>query len=170
MFKKLIPTFTCKSIFDVPFTFLKEKGYETLFIDLDNTLDSPYVYTPNEKVIELINNIKELGFNIFIVSNNKKERVENYVSSLNVNYLYDVKKPFKKRISKLINENNVCISKSIFLGDQIMTDVLLANKLKSHVILLNPLTVKDEPITFIPRLIDKHYRKKIFKKKLSKEL
>ena len=56
------------------------------------------------------------------------------------------------------------------IGDQVMTDVLMANKLNIDVILMDPLTIKDEPITFIPRLLDKHFRKQINKKKLSKEL
>ena len=56
------------------------------------------------------------------------------------------------------------------IGDQVMTDVLMANKLNIDVILMEPLTIKDEPITFIPRLLDKHFRKQINKKKLSKEL
>ena len=170
MLKKLIPTYTCKSIFNVDFISMKNNGYDTLFIDLDNTLESPYIYSPSDNVVNLIKLLKELDFKIYIVSNNKKQRVENYVKDLNVNYLYDVKKPSVKRIKKYIAEHNINISNALFIGDQVMTDVCLANKLKIDVILLNPLTIKDEPITFIPRLLDKHFRKKIFKKKLSKEI
>lgn len=170
MMKKLIPTFKSNNIFNVDFVKLKELGYKTLFIDLDNTLDSPYVYSPDSKVFSLIEKLKDLNFNIYIVSNNKQERVERYVKDLNVNYMYDVKKPFVKRIRKFIKENNIDLSHAISIGDQVMTDVLLANKLKISVILLNPLTIKDEPITFIPRLLDKHFRKKINKLDITKEI
>lgn len=170
MMKKLIPTFKSNNIFNVDFVKLKELGYKTLFIDLDNTLDSPYVYSPDSKVFSLIERLKDLNFNIYIVSNNKQERVERYVKDLNVNYMYDVKKPFVKRIRKFIKENNIDLSHAISIGDQVMTDVLLANKLKISVILLNPLTIKDEPITFIPRLLDKHFRKKINKLDITKEI
>ena len=71
---------------------------------------------------------------------------------------------------KFIKENNIDISHAISIGDQVMTDVLMANRLKISVILLDPLTVKDEPITFIPRLLDKHFRKKINKLNLTKEI
>ena len=37
------------------------------------------------------------------------------------------------------------------------------DKLNIDVILMEPLTIKDEPITFIPRLLDKYFRKKIYK-------
>ena len=170
MMKKLIPTFKSNNIFNVDFVKLKELGDKTLFIDLDNTLDSPYVYSPDSKVFSLIEKLKDLNFNIYIVSNNKQERVERYVKDLNVNYMYDVKKPFVKRIRKFIKENNIDLSHAISIGDQVMTDVLLANKLKISVILLNPLTIKDEPITFIPRLLDKHFRKKINKLDITKEI
>lgn len=170
MMKKLIPTFKSNNIFNVDFVKLKELGYKTLFIDLDNTLDSPYVYSPDSKVFSLIERLKDLNFNIYIVSNNKQERVERYVKDLNVNYMYDVKKPFVKRIKKFIKENNIDLSHAISIGDQVMTDVLLANKLNISVILLNPLTIKDEPITFIPRLLDKHFRKKINKLDITKEI
>lgn len=170
MMKKLIPTFKSNNIFNVDFVKLKELGYKTLFIDLDNTLDSPYVYSPDSKVFSLIEKLKDLNFNIYIVSNNKQERVERYVKDLNVNYMYDVKKPFVKRIKKFIKENNIDLSHAISIGDQVMTDVLLANKLNISVILLNPLTIKDEPITFIPRLLDKHFRKKINKLDITKEI
>ena len=128
MMKKLIPTFKSNNIFNVDFVKLKELGYKTLFIDLDNTLDSPYVYSPDSKVFSLIERLKDLNFNIYIVSNNKQERVERYVKDLNVNYMYDVKKPFVKRIRKFIKENNIDLSHAISIGDQVMTDVLLANK------------------------------------------
>ena len=170
MFNKLVPTFKNKNIFSVDFKSLKDLGYDTLFIDLDNTLDSPYVYSPDKKVFTLISKLKDLNFKIYIVSNNKQERVERYIKDLNVNYMFDVKKPFTKRIKKFIKENNIDISHAISIGDQVMTDVLMANRLKISVILLDPLTVKDEPITFIPRLLDKHFRKKINKLNLTKEI
>lgn len=170
MYKKFIPTYFNKTIFEIDFNKVKSLGYKTLFIDLDNTLESPYIYTPSDKVIDLINNLKKLGFNIIILSNNKEPRVSNYCKNLNVTYFYDVKKPYLKRISKIIKENNIDLTNALSIGDQVMTDVFLANKLNIDVILLEPLTIKDEPITFIPRLLDRHFKKIIKRKHLAKEI
>ena len=170
MKKEFIPTYLKSSIFDVDFKLIKERGYQFVLVDLDNTLASPYIYEPDEKVINLANTIKELGLKMIILSNNDGERVSKFAKPLGVPAFYDLKKPKKKRALAHIKENNIDIAKSIWFGDQVMTDVFLANKLGIDVVLVNPLTIKDEPITFIPRLLDKYFRKKINKNKLSKEL
>ena len=84
--------------------------------------------------------------------------------------MLDLKKPSIKKISKFVKENNIDPSLCLSIGDQVMTDVLMANKMNFKVILVNPLTKKDELITFIPRMLDTHFRKKMKKKNLLKEL
>ena len=110
-----------------------------------------------------------MGFQLIVLSNNKIDRVEKFVKVLNVKAYADVKKPYLKRVKPYLNENDIDYSKSIILGDQVMTDVFMANRLGIDVILFVPLTIKDEPITFVPRLFDKYFRKKIYKKNLAKE-
>ena len=139
MMKKLIPTFKSNNIFNVDFIKLKELGYKTLFIDLDNTLDSPYVYTPDSKVFSLIEKLKELNFDIYIVSNNKQERVERYVKDLNVNYMYDVKKPFVKKIKKFIKEKNIDLSHALRTPHPPIPHPPSPNTPPTSVVLLNPL-------------------------------
>lgn len=169
MKKEFIPKYLASSIFDIDFNKVKELGYKYVLVDLDNTLASPYVYEPDEKVINLTNKIKELGLTMIILSNNHQERVVKFAKPLNVLAFYDLKKPRTKRVKVHIQENNIDTSKAIWFGDQVMTDVFLANQLNVDVVLVNPLTIKDEPITFIPRMLDKHFRKIINNKKLSKE-
>lgn len=169
MKKEFIPTYLASSIFDIDFLRVKNMGYKYIFVDLDNTLASPYVYEPDEKVINLSRILKELGLEMIILSNNKEDRVLKFATPLNVKAFYDLKKPSTKRVMVHIQNNNIDTSKAIWFGDQVMTDVFLANQLNITVVLVNQLTQKDEPITFIPRMLDKHYRKIINKKKLSKE-
>lgn len=169
MNKYLIPTYHSSSIYNLDFNKIKKMGYENIFIDLDNTLASPYDYLPSNETIELVKTLKNLSFNVVIISNNHEERVNKYASPLQINYLFKVKKPQTKKLKKFLISNNIDVNKSLFIGDQIMTDVNIANHLNIDVILVNPLTNNDEPITFIPRLLDRYYRKKINKKNLSKE-
>ena len=169
MKKEFIPTYLAKSIFDIDFLRVKEKGYKYILVDLDNTLASPYIFEPDEKVLALAGKLKELGFEMIILSNNHEERVLKFAKPLNVKAFYDLKKPSTKRVKVHLINHNIDTSKAIWFGDQVMTDVFLANQLNIDVVLVNPLTIKDEPITFIPRMLDKHYRKIINKKQLSKE-
>lgn len=170
MNKHLIPKFTCKNIFNIDFELIKSFGFKHLFIDLDNTLASPFDTIPNENVNELFNKLKMLNFDIVIISNNKEKRVKTFVDSLSVKYIYRCKKPSTKKIKAYMQENKIDCSECIVIGDQIMTDVNMANHLNIDSVLLEPLVKKEEFITFFPRLLDKHFRKKVIKNKLAKEL
>ena len=46
-------------------------------------------------------------FKMFILSNNHEERVAKFAKPLDVSYLYEVKKPSIKKISKFVKENRV---------------------------------------------------------------
>lgn len=170
MNKKLIPTYQCESVFKINYEYLKGLNIKNLFFDLDNTLASPYVSYPSLDVEKLFNSLKQKGFNIYIISNNHQNRVSLFTFSLKVNYFYELKKPKIKRIANIIKENNINLNESAFIGDQVMTDVLMANRLNACSILVSPLTKRDQLITFFPRLLDKHYRKIINKKNLAKEI
>jgi len=169
MCKRLIPSYTKNSIFEIDLAKLTKLGYSYIFCDLDNTLANPYVYLPEDRVIELVNNIKKEGLTLYIFSNNKEKRVSDYANPLNVKYLYQIKKPSTKKVTKYIIDNNIDTKKAIVIGDQALTDILMANRLHIDSILVNALTSTDEPITFFPRLVDKIAKKIIYKKGLAKE-
>ncbi len=166
MNKKLIPTFMVKDVFNIHPRKLNEMGVLFLFVDLDNTLSSPYVDLPDERVFNWINELKKWNIDVTVLSNNHEERVKKFVTPLGVHYLSNVKKPRTKKVKEYLCKRNINVQQAIAIGDQIMTDVLMAKKLNMRVILVEPLTKRDEPITFFPRLLDSYFRKKIKKKKL----
>lgn len=170
MNRQFIPTYFANSIYEIDFNKVIEKGYKYLFIDLDNTLASPDTHTPESRTIELINLLKSKQFFITILSNNDEERVKKFVDGLDINYMSDVKKPSTKKVDEYILANNIDKSKTLVIGDQVMTDVVLANRLYVDVVLLEQLTKTDELITFVPRLFDKYFKKKFKKKKMLKDL
>ena len=51
MFKKFIPFAHAKSIYEIDPEFFKKQGVKTLFIDLDNTLDSYRAFHPKQETI-----------------------------------------------------------------------------------------------------------------------
>lgn len=169
MNKYRIPTYLASSIYDIDFNKVKTLGYKYLFVDLDNTLASPYQERPTKQTIDLINNLKKLDFEIIVISNNHEQRVQLFTFNLDIKYLFEVKKPQTRKLKEYLIDNNIDLKKSLVIGDQVMTDVNIARHLNIDVILVNPLTKNDEPITFFPRLLDKYYRKKIIKKKLTRK-
>jgi HAD superfamily phosphatase (TIGR01668 family) len=84
---KCIPTWCCKNIFSIDTDVLKENNIKYILTDLDNTLAPFNIPLPTIAVKELINEFKEQGFTVIIVSNNTAKRVELFAENLNVDLI-----------------------------------------------------------------------------------
>ena len=164
MLQRFIPTFHAYNIFLIDYNKLKQLNLIHLFFDLDNTLSAYYAKTPNEQVITFIKKLKMKGFHVYVISNNHEERVAPFVEPLQVEYIFETKKPSIRKIRKFIEQKNLNFSQCILIGDQIFTDVLCANRLGISSILVEPFVTKDLPITRFNRFFDRRLRR-IFKKK-----
>ncbi len=152
-------------ILDIDVLTLKENGVKLILCDLDNTLVPHFTKFPTKKVIDFVSKIEESGINFFIVSNNSKKRVDFFSSKLNLDdYIANAKKPFVKKIKKIIKENNLKKDEVIFVGDMLITDILAANILNIDSILVSPLISNDKSTNWLINFLEK----KIFKK-LSRE-
>jgi predicted HAD superfamily phosphohydrolase YqeG len=64
------------------------------------------------------------GIKLAIVSNNSKKRVLTYTSRLQPDeIIFNAKKPFKRKIVKMLQRLDLCANEIIFLGDQFITDI-----------------------------------------------
>ena len=158
--KKFKPEMYYKSIFDINYDLLKEKGIKVLIIDLDNTIVLVDEDEPNAKVKELFSKLTK-KFTVFIASNNHKERVRKIGDKLNVHAFYLVKKPSKKIKTLLLKKCSVKMDEVAIIGDQIMTDILMGNRLGTHTILVDPMGEKDLKVTFFNRWMEKKVLKRI---------
>lgn len=153
-----------KSIFEIPYDKLKNKKIKVLLFDLDNTIGKIEEGTASKEVQTLIKKLSK-DFKIAIVSNNSsKKRVGGFAESLNVDYFYFAKKPSTKCIRKAMKKYVVSPDNIAMIGDQIITDILAANRIKCMSILVDPLAKKDLKITYLNRFIEnriiKHYNRK----------
>ena len=60
---------------DLDFNKLYEDGYRIIISDLDNTLAPYTMKSPSKELKETIEKIKEIGFKIYLISNNKNTRI-----------------------------------------------------------------------------------------------
>lgn len=162
--KRLIPDYYCKSIFDIPLSFFKEHNITHVFSDLDNTLDAYNIFYPTPRVFKLVDDLKKEDITLIIISNNHENRVKDYAAPLNVNYMYESGKPFKKKILKYISDNNLNKESVILIGDQLLTDVQCGKNAKIKVLLTDRIVPIDQPVTRINRIFDNFFRKKMRKK------
>lgn len=154
------PRMYYKSIFDINYDILKKKNVKVLIFDSDNTIITYDEKVPNEKVVELFKRLSN-NFKVFIASNNKKERVRIIGNHLNVHAFYSVVKPTKKIRKLLLRKFSVKMEEVAVIGDQIVTDIFMGNRLHMYTILVDPLSDKDLKITYFNRWLERGIMKRI---------
>lgn len=164
--KKFVPTYYASSIFDIDISFFVKKGYKCILTDLDNTLDVYNILIPSDRVFLLKKKLDEANIKLCIVSNNKQKRKGIYPERLGIEAIFSSRKPFSKRISAFIKKLGYNKNEVILVGDQILTDVACGNNAGIDVILTDPISKIDQPVTKFNRLIDKPLRKRLHKKKI----
>lgn len=137
----LRPNNYIKSINDVDFELLHNNGTRVVICDLDNTLAPTFKKWPFKATVTLVKYIKSLGMRFFIVSNNVDRRVKEYVEKLEKEvkidgYLSGAWKPFLFKLNNFFNKFEIDYSETIFIGDQFITDIIVANRFKSKSILV----------------------------------
>ena len=154
-----------KTVFDVDYQALRDKGIKLLMIDLDNTLIPYDESLPNERTKELFLCLKGLGFAVVIISNNHKQRVQTFANDLSVKFVASAKKPLRfgfRRAQALfpdIREDEVAV-----IGDQFMTDVLGGNRCHYLVIVVDAIKRQVEKwYTRINRKLEKRVLSRIKK-------
>lgn len=159
------PNNVVKRFNDLDFNKLYASGYKIIISDLDNTL-APYTMAkPDAELIEKIQNIKKIGFKIYLISNNKKDRIKLFCDELKVDgFLSSAKKPNTKKIAVYLKTNNINLNEAIALGDQLVTDILCFNRLGLYSVLVKTIDLKTQKwYTKINRLREKNILKKIKK-------
>lgn len=157
MFK---PKMYYRSVFDINYDKLKNKSIKVLIFDLDNTIITYDEELPSDKVVNLFKKLSN-EFKIFIASNNHKERVRKIGNYLGVHGFYSVVKPTKKLKKLLLKKYEVNMNEVAIIGDQIVTDIFMGNRLNMLTILVDPLGEKDLKITYFNRFLERIIMKRI---------
>ena len=155
MTEKFMPDIYQKSIYYINYDKLYKKGIRCLLFDLDNTITPSHVNKPTKRLKKLFDELKDKGFKIIILSNSPKYRIEPFKSYLNVDACAFSLKPKKNKYERIMEKFKYKNTEVAAIGDQLITDVLGANKLDLTSILVNPLTDSDFTITWINRVFEK---------------
>ena len=100
-------------------------------------------------------------FKIILLSNNTKNRVRPFKEKLNVDSSYKSSKPFKKKYQKILDLYGYKDTEIACIGDQLLTDVLGANKMGFTSILVNPISPNEPFRTRINRFFERKIIKKL---------
>jgi HAD superfamily phosphatase (TIGR01668 family) len=169
LFKFLCPDEYYDSIFDIDLDKLKRKNIEGIIIDLDNTLVPWGEEETTDKLHHWLKNLKNSGFKVCIVSNNRGARTTSIANKLNLPIIEQAWKPRKKAFKKAILVLRVPREKLAVVGDQIFTDVFGGKRMNMKTILVVPISKKELYSTRILRLIERKIINNLMKKNLLKK-
>jgi len=136
----LTPSLSCEQIEDIPLHLLMDRGYDTLLLDLDNTILSPRHRDISLRCLNWVNKAQTIGFSVHIISNNGDAyRVERAAKQLGIPGLYLANKPFPGALRHYANHHQFALKSSVLVGDQLLTDVVVANWVRAYSVWVQPL-------------------------------
>ena len=160
-----IPDIYQKSIYTIDYKKLKKNGIKCLLFDLDNTIAPYKVIEPDQKVKELFASL-EKDFKVIIISNSNKNRLRPFKEKLNVDVAFSSKKPFKTKYKKILELYNFKIDEVACIGDQLLTDILGANRMGFTSILVNRIAKYETIFTKINRFFEGFILRRLAKKNI----
>ena len=154
LLKTFYPSEIQDSTYVIPFEEWKEKGYKGIIFDIDNTL-VPHGVAADERSIALFQRLKSLGFSTMLLSNNKEPRVKSFAGQVESSYIYKAGKPALKNYYKAMEEMGTTPETTLFVGDQLFTDVWGAKRAGIYSVLVKPIHPKEEIQIVLKRYLEK---------------
>lgn len=166
MFDMFFPDRYVASTYVIDFEQLYEEGYRGLIFDIDNTL-VPHGAPADRRAAALFERLKRIGFRCCLISNNQEPRVKMFNQDIGVDYVYNAHKPSTKNYVRAMEIMGTDKENSLFIGDQLFTDVWGAKRAGIRNILVKPIHPKEEIQIVLKRYLERivlHFYKKSLKK------
>ena len=163
MLEIFYPDETADTSYGIDYEALYRKGYRGLIYDVDNTL-VPHGAPADDRAKTLFERLHTIGFSAVLLSNNKEPRVKMFNDAVQVSYIYKAGKPNPANYRKAMEQMGTDEKNTLFVGDQIFTDVYGANRTGIRTILVKPIHPKEEIQIVLKRYLEKivlfFYRRK----------
>ncbi len=163
MFKAFYPKEYVSSTYRINFDAFAEKGYKGVIFDIDNTL-VPHGAPADEQAKKLFAHLKELGMEACLLSNNDKARVDMFNEEVQVHTIPKGGKPSSKGYRKAMELMGTDEETTLFVGDQVFTDIYGANMAGIYSILVKPIDTSTDEIQIVvkrqlEKIVLKQYKK-----------
>ena len=126
MLQQFYPDHEADSAYGIDYKTLYRKGYRGIIFDIDNTL-VPHGAPATPQAIEFFGRLRELGFQTLLLSNNKEPRVKSFADAVGSSYIYKAGKPGRDGYLRAMAQMHTTKDTTLFVGDQLFTDVCGAN-------------------------------------------
>lgn len=154
MFKNLYPMEIAGSAYDIDYKALYGEGYRGIIYDIDNTL-VPDNAPADERSRKLVGDLKDMGYGCLILSNNDLDRVKSFADEVGAGYIYKAGKPSGKGYEEAMRMMGTDTATTLFIGDQLFTDIWGANRAGIRNILVKPIDNRERTHIIFKRILEK---------------
>ena len=154
MFKSFYPDLMHDSVYTLDFEKIYKDGYKGVIFDIDNTLVE-HGKPATDRAIALFEKLREIGFKTCLLSNNKEYRVKPFADAVSSPYIYKADKPSRRNYYKAMEIMGTDKNTTIFIGDQLFTDVYGARRTGIYSVLTSPIDKKEEIQIVLKRYLEK---------------
>lgn len=143
MLDLLYPDEYLESTYKINFEKLYKEGYRGILFDIDNTL-VPHNAPADARAVALFEHLSAIGFKTCLISNNREPRVKTFSEKVHTAYVYKAGKPLPRGYREGMRRIKTNEKNTVFIGDQIFTDILGGNRAGLHTIMVKPIHPKEE--------------------------
>ena len=154
MLQRFYPDYEIESAYDIDYEGLYQKGYRGVIYDIDNTL-VPHGAPADEKAIALFRRLHEIGYRTMLLSNNKEPRVRSFCDQVGSMYIFRAGKPKTTGYENAMERMGTTAEDTLFVGDQLFTDVWGAKKAGIVTYLVKPIHPKEEIQIVLKRKLER---------------
>ncbi len=164
MLQRFYPDHEADSAYTIDYEGLYRQGYRGVIFDIDNTL-VPHGAPADGRARQLFGRLRQLGFRTVLLSNNKEPRVKPFADSVGSEYVYKAGKPGPGGYVKAMRDMGTAPGNTLFVGDQLFTDVWGAKKTGIVTFLVKPIHPREEIQIVLKRRLERivlffYHRKK----------
>ncbi len=143
MLERFYPDSEVDSAYEIDYEGLYAEGFRGIIFDIDNTL-VPHGAPADERAMELFARLHRIGFHTLLLSNNKEPRVKMFNDSVGSQYIFRANKPARRGYEEAMERMGTDPGTTVFVGDQLFTDVWGAKKAGIRTFLTKPIHPKEE--------------------------
>ncbi len=164
MLQQFYPDAEYDSAYDIDYDKLYKEGLRGIIFDIDNTL-VPHGAPADNRAVELFQKLREIGLNTCLISNNQEPRVAPFAKAVASQYVANAHKPSVVNYKKAMELMHTDKQTTLFVGDQLFTDVFGANRTGLRSFLVKSIHPKEEIQIVLKRYLERivlyfYHRKK----------
>ena len=163
MLRNFYPSCRVKNVFQIDYAELYENGYRGILFDIDNTLVH-HGDDSTEAIDNLFQRIHQTGLKTVMLSNNSEDRIKRFIRNIDTlyvadagkpKYIYKAGKPKPSGYRTAMKRLGTDTKNTLFVGDQIFTDIYGANKCGIDSILVDFIRLPEEKWFGKRRILEK---------------